>query len=191
MGDAALKRITVDEFLVWDGDPNRRYELIAGEIVAMAPPSVRHALVAANVVGEIKKRVKAPCKVLSEAGIQLSWRNDIYYQADVAVTCSLIERDQWGVPDPVVIVEVLSPSTEAHDRGVKLVDYRHIPSVQEILLVATDAKRVEHWHRTGTAWAVVDLEVADRIDLHAIGFDIPVEALYDGLDLSQGAEAQS
>jgi Uma2 family endonuclease len=189
MGEAALRRITVDEFLAWDGDPDRRYELIAGEIVAMAPPSLHHALIAANAIGEIRQRLKPPCKVLSEAGIRLAWRNDMYYQADIAVTCSPLDRDQWGTPDPIVIIEILSPSTEAHDRSVKLVDYRHIPSVREIVLVASNDKKVEHWRREGAGWTVVDLEAADRIDFRAIGFDIAVEALYEGLDLSQAAGA--
>jgi Uma2 family endonuclease len=191
MGEAALRRITVEEFLAWDSGDDRRHELVGGEIVAMAPPSLHHALIAANAIGEIKQRLKAPCKVLSEAGIRLSWRNDMYYQADIAVTCSPLERDQWGTPDPVVIIEILSPSTEAHDRSVKLVDYRHIPSVQEIVLVASNDKAVEHWRREGAGWAVVDLEAADSIDLRAIGFDIPVEALYESLDLSQAAGARA
>jgi Uma2 family endonuclease len=189
MGEAALKRITVDEFLSWDGDPNQRYELISGEIVAMSPPSNRHALIAANVIGEIRQRIAPPCKVLSEAGVHLSWRDDAYYQPDIAVTCSSLNDDRWGVPDPVVIVDVVSPSTKAHDRSVKLVDYRHIASVREIVLVSNTEKRVEHWRRVGNGWSVLDLEATDHISLDVIGFDIPVEALYEGLDLPKGADA--
>jgi Uma2 family endonuclease len=96
---------------------------------------------------------------------------------------------QWAVPDPLVIIEVLSPTTEAEDRGVKLVDYRHIDSVQAILLVASEIKRVEFWRRRENAWTVVELEAGDSVTLDMLGFDIPVEALYDGLDFTEGAVA--
>ncbi len=190
MGEAALRRITVDEFLTWDSGDDRRYELVGGEIVAMTPPNPFHGAIAVRAGMAIVSRLKAPCQVVSEAGIRLSWRNDAYYQADLAITCSPLTSD-WAVPEPVVIVEILSPSTEAHDRSVKLVDYRHIPSVLEIVLIASNAKKVEHWRREGAGWTVVDLEAADRIEFRAIGFDIPVEALYEGLDLSKAVDARA
>jgi Uma2 family endonuclease len=189
MGEAALRRITVDEFLVWDGDPDRRYELIAGEIVAMTPPANAHAVIVSNVIHLIRLQLKPSCRVLSEAGIILSDRNDTYYQADAAVTCSPIPPRRHGITKPVVIVEVFSPSTMAHDKAVKLADYRHIPSVQAIVFIASEEKRVELWRRGTDLWTVVELESGGVVPFDAIGFDIPVEALYEGLDLSQAAGA--
>ncbi len=191
MGEAALKRITVDEFLAYHGEGDTRYELFGGEIVAMAPPSLYHAAIAGAATFLIGRGLKPPCRVLQEVGVKLPWRNDTYYQADLAVTCAPVVRGEWGVSEPIVLVEVLSPSTEAQDRTVKLVDYRHISSVQAIVLISSEARRVEFWRRTDDAWTVVDLEVDDSIALDFLGFDIPVEALYDGLDFSQGAVAQT
>ena len=184
MGEAARKRITVDEFLAWDDGTDRRHELIGGEIVAMALPSNAHAAIVANTIGEIRSRLNLACRVTTEVGIRASWRDDSYYQADIAVVCSPVPPRETGVTNPVLIVEVLSPSTMAHDRGVKLVDYRHIPSVQEVVLIASDAKRVELYRRGSGAWTVLDLEASDRLRLESIGFDIAVEALYDGLDFT-------
>jgi Uma2 family endonuclease len=187
MGEAALRRITVDEFLTWDSGDDRRYELVAGEIVAMTPPNPIHGAIAIKVGRAISAKLKPPCQAISEAGIRLSWRNDAYYQADIAVTCTPLKRDDWAVPDPIVIVEITSPSTMAHDKAVKLTDYRHIPSVQAILFIASEEKRVELWRRGTDLWTVMELESGAAIPLDAIGFDIPVEALYEGLDFTQGA----
>jgi Uma2 family endonuclease len=189
MGEAARKRITVDEFLVWDDASDRRYELAGGGIVAMTPPLLAHATIVANAVGEIRQTLKPPCRVLTEVGIRLSWRDDTFYQADLAVTFTKFRPDDRHVPDPVVILEVLSPSTIAHDRGVKLTDYRHIDSVREIVLIASDERRVELWRRGEGVWTVADLGAGDRLRLDAIGFDIPVEALYDGLDFGEAEPA--
>jgi Uma2 family endonuclease len=190
MGEAALRRMTVDEFLVWDGEGDRRYELIGGEIVAMSPSHPFHGAIAGKFAALIGQKLRLPCRVITEAGIRLSWRNDTYYHADVAVTCTPILRDDRAVPNPVIVVEVLSPSTEVHDRMVKLPAYRHIRSVEAIALIASEEMRIEFWRRVKDAWIVVDLEAKDLFSLETFGFDIPVEALYEGLDFSQGAAAQ-
>jgi Uma2 family endonuclease len=191
MGEAALKHITVDEFLVWDGEGDRRYELVRGETVAMAPPSLFHGVIVTNAAFVVKQKLKPPCRVISEAGIRLPGRKDTYYQADLAITCAPIRPDTWATPDPVVIIEVLSPTTMIKDCGIKLTDYRRIWSVKEVVLIHSEDKRVELFRRSAEAWIVIDLEVTDRITLESVGFDIPVEALYEGLDFSQAAVAHS
>jgi Uma2 family endonuclease len=191
MGEAALRRITVDEFLAWDSGDDLRYELVGGEIVAMTPPANAHVIIVNNTKDAIKEKLKPPCRVYSEIGIILSDRNDTYYQADVAVICSPIPPRDHGVTKPVIIIEVFSPSTMAHDKAVKLADYRHIPSVQAIVFIASEEKRVELWRRGTDLWTVIELEASGILQLDAIGFDIPVEALYEGLDLSQAAGARA
>jgi Uma2 family endonuclease len=190
MGEAALRRMTVDEFLVWDGEDDRRYELIGGEIFAMTPPAFFHTAIAGRAALLFGEKLKLPCRVLSEAGIRLPWRNDTYYQADLAVTCSTTAKGEWATPRPIIIIEILSGSTAQRDLGLKLADYRTIESVLEILLISSESIRVEHWRRGQGSWTVVNLSVADRLEIGTFGFDIPVEALYEGLDFSQGAAAQ-
>jgi Uma2 family endonuclease len=187
MGEAALRRITVDEFLTWESGDDRRYELVAGEIVTMTPPNPIQGAIAIKAGRAISAKLKPPCQAISEAGIRLSWRNDTHYQADIAVTCAPLKRDDCAVPEPVVIIEVTSPSTVAHDKAVKLTDYRHIPSVQAILFIASEEKRVELWRRGTDSWTVMEFETGGIIPLDVIGFDIPVEALYEGLDFTDGA----
>jgi Uma2 family endonuclease len=191
MGEIICRQMTVDEFLVWDGEGDRRYELVRGEVVEMGRPTNAHGLIVAHVIGEVGQRVKPPCLAITAAGIALSWRNDTYYQADLAVTHGPIRRGDHITPNPVLIVEVLSPTTVAHDRVIKLVDYRHIESVQEIILVASDEKRVEHFRRGDAVWTMKEFVAGDMLPLDSIGFDFPVAALYEGLDFSAGIAAES
>ena len=93
MAEPAEKRWTVEEFLAWDDGSDRRYELVDGRIVAMAPPSEAHAAIVINLGAELRSRLKPPCRVLGEAGVRLTDRGDTYYQADLVVTCTPPEQD--------------------------------------------------------------------------------------------------
>ena len=166
MAEPAEKRWTVEEFLAWDDGTDRRDELVDGQVVAMAPPSEAHAAIVINLGAELRSRLKPPCRVLGGAGVRLTDRDGTCYQADLAVTCSPPERARPHVEDPVLIVEVLSPSTEVHDRGRKVEDYSRLPSVNEILLVSSEERRVRSWRRDGPRWIVEDLigEAELRLD---------------------------
>ena len=95
--------------------------------------------------------MQPPCRVISEAGIVIPDRADTYYIADLAVTCAPREPGRRMVVDPVLVIEVLSPSTGQVDRWRKVADYRTLPSVQEILVVFSDERRVELQRRTPAA----------------------------------------
>ena len=96
------------------------------------------------------------------------------------MTCAPAEAGRRYVADPVLIVEVLSPSTQLHDRGRKLDDYRQLPSVKEILLVASEQRRVQHWRRDGQRWIVEDLIGDADLRLDATPDPIPLAAVYEG-----------
>jgi Uma2 family endonuclease len=189
MSEFAYKRMTVDDFLVWDDGTDTRYELIDGVPVAMAPTYAGHQIIAGNAIIEIggALRSRPPCHVRSEAGILKpnSIRN--YFQADLAVTCSPHEAGQYAVPNPVVIVEILSPSTEADDRKVKLPVYRSIPSVQEIVLVHSERLYAEvHRRLDDTRWQVDLLtEPEDMLRLDSVGYAQPLALLYANVDLGK------
>ena len=179
MAEPAEKRWTVEEFLAWDDGTDRRYELIGGQIVAMAPPSEAHATIVINLAGELRSRLKPPCRVLGEFGVKLPDRDDSFYQFDLAVSCAPADPARRYVAEPELIVEVLSPSTALHDRGRKLDHYRQLASVKEILLVASEERRVEHWRREGPRW-VVDNLIGDA-DLHLATVPVPIAlaAIYE------------
>jgi Uma2 family endonuclease len=179
MADAAEKRWTVEEFLEWDDGTDRRYELVDGRIVAMAPPSEAHAAIVMNLGTAIRNQLQPPCRVLGEFGVRLAERADSFYQFDLAVTCAPADAGRRYVADPTLIVEVLSPSTQLHDRGRKLDDYRQLPSVKEILLVASEQRRVQHWRRDGPRWIVEDLIGDADLRLAAVSEPIPLAAIYE------------
>jgi Uma2 family endonuclease len=157
MPELADKRMSLAEFLDWDDGTETRHELIDGRPLAMVPPIEAHGTIVANVARHIGNRLKPPCRVVVEAGITPADRVDTWYQADLVVTCAPAERGARAIAEPRLIVEVLSPSTAAHDRGVKLADYRKIVLVEQILMVSGEDRQVELWLRTGDGWKVQDL----------------------------------
>jgi Uma2 family endonuclease len=182
--------MSLAEFLHWDDGTDRRYALIRGRPVAMAPPSVAHAVILSNTGAALKQRVRPPYYVAAEVGVVPPERDDTYYLADVAVSCTPTPATAQYLVDPVLIVEVLSPSTAAHDRTQKLPDYRRIASVQEIVLVSSQERRVEIWRRKGGKWEVEDLIGEAVLRLDSIRADLPVGAIYEGVDLMPEADAR-
>lgn len=180
MAEAAAQRMSLAEFLEWDDGTDSRYELIDGRPCAMAPPIQAHGTVVANLAAAIRPRL---CRVVVEAGIIPVERADTWYQADLVVTCAAAERGARAIAEPRLIVEVLSPSTAAHDRGVKLADYRKIASVEQILLVASEDRHVEVWQRAGDGWKVQDLIGDAAIPLAIDGQPLPLAEVYEDVAL--------
>lgn len=190
MATPSAKLMRLAEFLRWDDGTDRRYELVRGRPVAMAPPSVAHATVVPNLIGALRPNVKRPCYLASEVGITLADRADTYYQADVAVSCTPTPAAEQRLVDPVLIVEVLSPSTAAHDRTRKLPDYRRIASVQEIVLVSSQERRVELWRRKGDKWEVEDLIGEAVLRLDSIDAGVSLAAIYEDVELIPEADGR-
>jgi Uma2 family endonuclease len=183
MAEPAEQRMSLAAFLDWDDGTDTRYELLDGRIIAMAPPVEAHGTVVANLVAAIHPRLKAPCRVVVEAGIIPADRPDTWYQADLVVVCAPAERGAHAIAEPRLIVEVLSPSTAAHDRGVKLADYRKLASVEQILLVASEDRHVELWLRAPDGWKVQDLIGDAAIPLAIDTQPLPLAAIYEGVAL--------
>jgi len=188
MAEAALKGMTVDEFLRWEDGTDTRYELVGGVVVAMAPPAPAHGRIAARLGGVIDAalRSRRPCAVQSEAGIVRADRDDTCYIADLAVTCDPLRPDDRLIRNPVLIVEVLSASTAAFDRQTKVADYRRIPSVQEILLIDSATAFAEILRRSGDQWTTEIVQgSAATLSLGSVPLSIPMAELYEGIPLPE------
>jgi Uma2 family endonuclease len=183
MAEPAEKRMSLAAFFDWDDGTDARYELVDGRLVAMAPAIEAHGTIIANLAAVIRPRLKPPCRVVVEAGITPPDRADTWYEADLVVTCAPAERGARAVTEPRLIVEVLSHSTAAHDRGVKLTDYRRIASVEQILVVASEDRHVEVWRRAADGWAVQDLIGDAAIRLALDDQPLPLAAVYDAVAL--------
>jgi Uma2 family endonuclease len=179
------QRMTLEQFLDWDDGTDRRYELVDGVVLAMAPPSVAHGVVVGNLVGLLRSGVRSGCAVVAEGGVVVPGRKDAFYQADVVVTCRPQHAKARYVEEPSLIIEVLSPSTAGHDRNMKLDDYRSIASVNEILFVSTLQRRVQLWVRAGDHWRVQDFIGDSTFQLAAISAAISVADLYENVHIAE------
>jgi Uma2 family endonuclease len=184
MAEPAIKPMTLDEFLRWDDGTETHYELIGGFPVAMAPPAAAHRILATRLISRIDAALasRRPCNAQGEAGIIRPDLADTYFEADIAATCERHEFGQQALDEPFLIVEILSPSTERHDRRTKLPVYRQIATVQEILFLASDGLYAELHRRSGAQWITDILRGADaRLALASVGIEIPLAELYDGI----------
>ena len=185
----ALQPMTVEQFLDWESGDNRRYELVNGAPVAMAAPSWAHQIIAANFTRRLAETLDEhpPCHALVEAPVALPDRDDICHLADVAVVCQPHQKGQRLPPEPVLVIEILSPSTESHDRRVKVPDYRAIPSVQEIVLVDQNYHYCEIHRRLDDGRWLTDLvRFPDaRLRLESVGLDLPLAALYANVEVEE------
>lgn len=181
MPEPAIHPLSAEEFLRWDSGDDLRYELEAGLPVAMASPSGAHQIIAVNLGRRLAEALDArpPCSARAEAPILVPGRADTCHVADLAVTCEPHEPGQRATPNPLVIVEILSPSTENKDRKVKLPAYRAIPSVQEIVLIDQHELYCEVHRRTANGWLTeLLLQPEARLRLPSIDFDQPLSAIY-------------
>jgi Uma2 family endonuclease len=114
-----------------------------------------------------------------------------YTYPDVSVTCD--DRDKTTtqyITYPCLIVEVLSPSTEAYDRGRKFRMYRHNPALQDYLLVSSTRLEIDLYHKKETGeWSIVNYQAGDTIELKSINLSFPIEEIYRNLDLTPESES--
>lgn len=185
--EPAYKLLTVEEFL--DSCPNdqRHYQLFDGVIVAMAPPATPHQVIAGRLSGEIYASLSATrpeCFVRPQAGIApMGLQGRDHFETDLVVSCTSLDRDVRGiVSEPLLTVEILSPSTDRDDVFVKLPAYQRIASLQEILYVETERIGATVYCRARDEWQTIELATPDaRLRLETVGLDIPLTTLYRGI----------
>ncbi len=169
---------TADEFLAWALEqPTGRYELDNGVVVAMSPERVNHALAKGQAWLALRTAIAArglACQALPD-GATVRIDDRTVYEPDTLVRCGPpLPGDAIEVTDPVVVVEVVSPSSRGIDRGVKLAGYFSLPSVRHYLIVDTDKRVVIH-HRRGEAGEIevrILHEGLLELDPPGLAFDI-------------------
>ena len=172
------------EYLAWEREQLDKHEFHLGEAFLMAGGSPRHNFLATACGAELRGALSSKgCGVLSSDQRVSAAQGERYVYPDVVVVCGLFEPED-GAPDvlanPRVIVEVLSPSTEKHDRVDKWAAYQRLPSLTDYLLVSQHAKRVEHFARSGeNAWQYRVLGDGDEIVL-VDGSALSVDAIFRG-----------
>ncbi|MGA8381939.1 MAG: Uma2 family endonuclease [Stellaceae bacterium] len=192
MSELAIRPMNVAEFLRWDDGSDTRYELVGGFPLAMAPPAEAHRMLATRLAARIDAALagRRPCNAQVEAGITRLDRADSYFVADIAATCAQNERGRQAVKDPILIVEILSPGTERHDRLTKMPVYRNIESVEEILLIDSESLYAEVLRRDGDRWITQLVRGPDGVlRLASVDLAVAMAEVYDGIDIAGGEDA--
>lgn len=178
---------TVDEFERWVETQEEIWEFINGELVMMGEASLNHAIIKDNIFAELRQALAGrPCRVFNE-GVRIR-QSRMSARPDVTVSCSPLDHSTPNIAEPVVIVEVLSPTTEGRD-SQKWRSYRLIPSLQHFMTVAQDGREVTLHTR------VAPFEWQERVireggvELTALGISLTLEAIYAETDVPPAGSA--
>jgi Uma2 family endonuclease len=183
---SALRKqsMSLYDYLTLDGHSDIRYEYIAGEVYAMAGASEPHNTVSGNIIGILHRQKRKGYRIYP-SDMRVKTPTKLYAYPDIIVVCGqpeiVNERGQDTLLNPILIIEVLSPTTETFDRSDKSWHYRSIPSLQEYVLVAQDKARIERFLRHSDGqWLHM---IADGLDaslpLQSVGASLPLSEVYD------------
>ncbi len=167
MSDPLRTRMTADEFTAWamQQDDGRRYELVSGDVIAMAPERAAHARLKFRLARRLIEAVEAeslPCEVFTE-GMAVQVDADTVYEPDAILRSGApVSDDTIRITDPLIVAEVLSPSTRARDTGAKLADYFRIPSLHHYLIIIAPRPTIIH-HARGTSGEIHTRIVQDGL----------------------------
>ena len=176
-------RMTVAEFLAWNPSTPQLWQLVDGEPQAMAPASRTHGAIQNELGSLIRNHLSergSPCSVITTPGVIPHVQSDTNVRIpDLAVTCSGYDTEESALTDPVLLIEILSPSNQA-ETWANVWTYTTIPSVREILVLKTASIGAELLRRNPDgSWPEQPLILADgELALESIGFRIPLAAAY-------------
>jgi Uma2 family endonuclease len=171
----AVKRLSADEFLAWVGTQDQgKFELLDGEIIAMAPERVAHAHSKAFAWRALAAAIQAaglPCQAFVELGVKIS--DDTTYVPDALVNCGPpLSADVMLASNPVIVVEVLSPSTRHIDKARKLADYFTRAELHHYVIIDLSKRHVLHYRRQAEGGMVVHIVTEGSIKLDPPGITI-------------------
>ena len=161
-----------------------RSEYVKGRIVAMSGASRLHNLISGNIFGELRNRLKGSGCETYKGEMRVSTPNtSSYFYPDVVTVCDepRFEDDVFDtLLNPIIIVEVLSPSTEAYHRGEKLLHYRQLESLKEYILISQDRVYVERYLRKQEEWGYTSFQELDEVlPLTSIQCELPLQEIYE------------
>ena len=184
----APQSMTVDAYLAWEPHQELRYEFVNGTVYAMTEGTVPHNDIAINLLTALRPHVRAQGCRVNIADVKVNVAPSVYRYPDLVVSCD--DRDQTAVKAiqfPKLIVEVLSASTEARDRGEKFQEYRTLPSLEEYVLISSTQVNVEIYRRgEGRLWLYTAYQqIGDTVPLASLGLELPIAQLYEAVNLPE------
>jgi Uma2 family endonuclease len=175
---------TTEEYLALERSASSKSEFHDGEIYAMTGASRKHNLITVNIARELSVQLKKrPCEAYMNDMRVKAVQARSYHYPDIVVVCGKPQFEDAFVDtllNPTMLIEVLSPSTEAYDRGGKFAHYRKIASLQEYLLVTQDQASIERYVRQGEVWILTEaLGLEASMPLESIGCILSLREVYD------------
>lgn len=177
-----LGRMSYDDYLALERRSETKHEYVNGRVHAMAGGTSEHGRLAMNAGGLLLQLLRGKPRVVlsSDVRIRIEATGRSTYP-DLSVVCGRREHakdDPDAITNPTLIVEVLSDSTEKSDRGDKFAHYRRLPSLQEYVLVAQGARRIEVFRRRGAAWEMREFREGELARLESIEGALAVDEVY-------------
>ena len=182
--ELATQKLSLDEFLAWEDQQQDRHEFHRGEVFAMAGGRRTHGRVIANLVRRLGNHLDgSPCQVFAES-MKLQIGDDTLLYPDVFVTCDKADlATDMIFRSPTLVIEVLSPSTQAYKRSQKFALYRRLASLQEYVLVDPETRRIEGFRRNADdQWVLFDMSQDEAMACASIACSVPLLQVFDGMD---------
>jgi len=193
MPKAITKYLSSAEYLQWEEQEEEKHEYEDGVVYAMAGASENHIIITDNFTALLVPKLRgSQCRSFSsDMRVEITERN-IYYYPDLLVTCDQRDRLHRNYKNyPCLIIEVLSESTEARDRGVKFAHYQTLESLQEYVLVSQSQQRVEVFRRCDRKlWLLQTFTTGETVQLQSINLEIPLAEIYAGVELGNNSNAE-
>ena len=174
---------TIADYLAWENVQPERHEFFQGEILPSQDARRIHGLVVGNLSAELNGHLRrTACRAF--VGMKVQFGDDAVFYPDVFVTCDEGDlRTDMIFRHPKLIIEVLSSSTEAYDRGLKSAAYRALDSLQEYVLVDPDTRRVEVYRRNERGlFELHDQTGREAVEFASVGFTLPMAEVFDGVE---------
>jgi Uma2 family endonuclease len=173
-----VEPLSVENYLELEQRGEVRHEYVNGATYAMVGGTARHNQIALTISSALCSHLNdKPCTVfMSDMKVRV---DNVFYYPDVMVVCSPVNPESLYQTEPVLLVEVLSSSTQSKDRLEKLVAYQSIPTVKEYALVSQDKVSVDIYRRKGDSWELESLSYGDTVNFASIDLTIGAEAIYE------------
>jgi Uma2 family endonuclease len=176
---------TPEEYFAWEEKQLEKHELIDGQVYAMSGGTQNHSAIAVNFLLLIRPHLRGngKCRVFNSDLKVNILKTSNYTYPDLSVTCDDRDRESAKyITYPCLIVEVLSSSTEAYDRGKKFEKYRRNPSLVDYVLVSSEEIAIDIYHKNNAGdWMILSYREGDRVELRSIDLMVPIEHFYEDI----------
>ena len=188
MSVALQRPMSLDEFLAWEERQELRWEYDGLAPMAMTGGTAEHSIIERNLIFSLTGRLRGhPCQPYT-SNLKIAVAGSIRYP-DAFVVCTPLPRGTLVVTEPVVVFEVLSPSTASTDIGAKNEEYRDTPSIQRYVMLAQDRQQATVFARVGDDWVGHIVSGDGVLQMPEIGITVPLTELYEGISFEQPGPA--